>query len=73
MLLALDVGNTHTVVGVFDELLVTGDGPRIDGEIPGLLHHWQLGFLCRRCGWVYYSADGGDTVAASPRFDLGYR
>jgi len=40
---------------------------------PGLLHHWQLGFLCRRCGWVYYSADGGDTVAASPRFDLGYR
>jgi type III pantothenate kinase len=45
MLLALDVGNTQTVVGVFDELRCTANGPRTDGEIPGLLHHWRVATL----------------------------
>ena len=45
MLLALDVGNTQTVVGVFDELCCNVDGPRTDGEIPGLLHHWRVATL----------------------------
>jgi type III pantothenate kinase len=45
MLLALDVGNTHTVVGVFDELRSDVDGARADGEIPGLLHHWRAATL----------------------------
>lgn len=45
MLLTLDVGNTQTVVGVFDELSVGTDGPRADGEIPGLLHHWRVATL----------------------------
>jgi type III pantothenate kinase len=45
MLLALDVGNTQTVVGVFDELSFNVDGPRTDGEIPGLLHHWRVATL----------------------------
>lgn len=40
---------------------------------PDLLHYWQLGFLCRRCGLKYYPLADGDTVAASPRLDLGYR
>lgn len=41
MLLALDVGNTDTVVGVFAEaMLQTGD--RAKGEIPGLLQHWRV-------------------------------
>ena len=42
MLLALDVGNTQTVVGVFDELRFDVAGARVDGEIPGLLHHWRI-------------------------------
>jgi type III pantothenate kinase len=45
MLLALDVGNTQTVVGVFDELRFDVAGPRPDGEIPGLLHHWRIATL----------------------------
>jgi type III pantothenate kinase len=45
MLLALDVGNTHTVVGVFDELRQTTAGGRSDGDIPGLLHHWRVATL----------------------------
>jgi type III pantothenate kinase len=45
MLLALDVGNTHTVVGVFDEAHHRVDGARTDGDIPGLLHHWRVATL----------------------------
>jgi type III pantothenate kinase len=42
MLLALDVGNTHTAVGVFDESSFDVAGPRVGGEIPGLLYHWRV-------------------------------
>jgi type III pantothenate kinase len=41
MLLAVDVGNTQTVIGVFDEAhgeLVN----RKPGELPGLTHHWRI-------------------------------
>jgi type III pantothenate kinase len=41
VLLALDVGNTHTVVGVFDEAR-SQVSDRIEGEIPGLLQHWRV-------------------------------
>src|ERR1700733_12535103 len=41
MLLAIDVGNTETVVGVF-VASVPDDGPRDPGELAGLLHHWRI-------------------------------
>ncbi len=41
MLLAIDVGNTQTVVGVFDEG-AEEHSPSEAGELPGLVHHWRL-------------------------------
>lgn len=41
MLLALDVGNTHTVVGVFDAAR-SQVVDRNEGEIPGLVQHWRV-------------------------------
>lgn len=41
VLLALDVGNTHTVVGVFDEA-ASAKTDRVEGEIAGLLQHWRV-------------------------------
>jgi type III pantothenate kinase len=41
MLLAVDVGNTQTVIGVFDE--TDSDlSNRKPGELPGLLRHWRI-------------------------------
>jgi type III pantothenate kinase len=49
MLLAIDVGNTETVVGVFSpaapEPIV---GARHAGELPGLLHHWRVATVVER-------------------------
>jgi len=45
MLLAIDVGNTETVVGLFtDDLIVPDDNtvPRDGTEPLGLAHHWRL-------------------------------
>ncbi|MGA8295983.1 MAG: type III pantothenate kinase [Acidimicrobiales bacterium] len=41
MLLAVDIGNTQTVIGVFedDDWELTNRKP---GELPGLLHHWRI-------------------------------
>ncbi|MGB9111155.1 MAG: type III pantothenate kinase [Acidimicrobiales bacterium] len=41
MLLAVDVGNTQTVIGVFEET-ETDLANRKPGELPGLLHHWRI-------------------------------
>ncbi len=41
MLLAVDVGNTQTVIGVFDETEAEFAN-RKPGELPGLLHHWRI-------------------------------
>lgn len=41
MLLAVDVGNTQTVIGVFDES-DTELANRKPGELPGLVHHWRI-------------------------------
>jgi type III pantothenate kinase len=42
VLVAIDVGNTQTVVGVF----VPGDGP--GGSGPDLLHHWRVSTVASR-------------------------
>lgn len=47
MLVAVDVGNTQTVIGVF------ADGPvdparRTAGELPGLVHHWRVATVSDR-------------------------
>jgi len=47
---------------------------RFNREVyPGLLHHWQIGFLCRRCGVVFYPQDAGDGLTVPPRPGFGYR
>ena len=47
MLLAIDVGNTQMVVGVFTD---TTDAPseRSVGEIPGLIEHWRVATVRER-------------------------
>jgi type III pantothenate kinase len=43
MLLAIDVGNTQTVIGVFDGPAVPADPrDRRPGELPGLAHSWRI-------------------------------
>jgi type III pantothenate kinase len=43
MLLAIDVGNTQTVIGVFDEPTAPFDRrDRVPGELPGLRHSWRV-------------------------------
>ena len=46
MLLAIDVGNTETVIGLFspgdDATSDTGQAPRVPPEPVGLTHHWRL-------------------------------
>ncbi|HEY2565909.1 MAG TPA: type III pantothenate kinase [Acidimicrobiales bacterium] len=51
MLLAIDVGNTETVVGLFvDDPAVTdgATGPRDGNEPAGLAHHWRLSTVAGR-------------------------
>ena len=51
MLLAIDVGNTETVVGLFADDLGAplGDtGPRDGNEPTGLAHHWRLSTVAER-------------------------
>ena len=49
MLLALDVGNTQTVVGVFDDRSDPSGGPgRAAGELPGLVHSWRIATVVER-------------------------
>lgn len=47
MLLAVDVGNTQTVIGVFEgaDFEVANRKP---GELPGLLHHWRISTVRER-------------------------
>lgn len=43
MLLAIDVGNTQTVIGVFDDPLARlAIQERVPGELPGLSHSWRI-------------------------------
>lgn len=43
MLLAIDVGNTQTVIGVFDDPpLPVAIQERAPGELPGLSHSWRI-------------------------------
>jgi type III pantothenate kinase len=53
VLLALDVGNTHTVIGVFDA--TSGETPaksarnhRPPGELPDLRYHWRIATVADR-------------------------
>ncbi|MDA8292086.1 MAG: type III pantothenate kinase [Actinomycetota bacterium] len=48
MLLALDVGNTQTVVGIFDDLLPAPSPGRVGGELDGLVHHWRIATVADR-------------------------
>ncbi|MGC9961054.1 MAG: type III pantothenate kinase [Acidimicrobiales bacterium] len=53
MLLALDVGNTQTVIGVFDEAVAEADGAlpsrrRPAGELPDLRYHWRIATVADR-------------------------
>ena len=51
MLLAIDVGNTETVVGLFgtsDGDGGAGTGPRDGNEPVGLAHHWRLSTVAER-------------------------
>jgi type III pantothenate kinase len=51
MLLAIDVGNTETVVGLFVDDLAAADGatgPRDGNEPAGLAHHWRLSTVAER-------------------------
>ena len=51
MLLAIDVGNTETVVGLFADDLsapLTTTGPRDGNEPTGLAHHWRLSTVAER-------------------------
>ncbi len=51
MLLAIDVGNTETVVGLFADTLDDPDestGPRDGSEPVGLTHHWRLSTVSER-------------------------
>lgn len=51
MLLAIDVGNTETVVGLFvDDPATSGEatGPRDGNEPAGLAHHWRLSTVAER-------------------------
>jgi len=42
MLLAIDVGNTQTVIGAFDDSAPRHDEDRLPGELPGLVHSWRI-------------------------------
>jgi type III pantothenate kinase len=52
VLLALDVGNTHTVIGVFDkapeEPAATPPARRNSGELPDLRYHWRIATVADR-------------------------
>ncbi len=49
MLLAIDVGNTETVVGLFaDDLAAAPTGPLDGNEPAGLAHHWRLSTVAER-------------------------
>ena len=52
MLLALDVGNTQTVLGLFAS---TRDDSlsRVPGELPDLLHHWRIATVAERTADEY--------------------
>jgi len=47
VLLAIDIGNTNIVVGVFEQEPVSASS-REEGELPGLLHHWRLATVLDR-------------------------
>jgi type III pantothenate kinase len=47
VLLAIDIGNTNIVIGIFGD----GTAPVVEreaGELPGLLHHWRLSTVLER-------------------------
>jgi type III pantothenate kinase len=53
MLVAVDVGNTQTVIGVFADDGASGAGGSSDprrnaGELPGLVHHWRVATVADR-------------------------
>ncbi len=47
MLLAVDVGNTQTVIGVFDDP-PRPDAPGTGGAVPGLVHSWRAATVASR-------------------------
>jgi type III pantothenate kinase len=52
VLLAIDIGNTNIVIGIFgdDPLLLEERAP---GELPGLIHHWRVSTVLERTADEY--------------------
>jgi type III pantothenate kinase len=50
MLLAIDVGNTQTVIGIFDVEVTENRTTRVDGTMYGLVHHWRITTVRDRTG-----------------------
>lgn len=50
MLLAIDVGNTQTVIGIFDVDAVRDHATRAEGAMYGLVHHWRIRTVRDRTG-----------------------
>lgn len=50
MLLAIDVGNTQTVIGIFDVEVTENRTTRVDGTMYGLIHHWRITTVRDRTG-----------------------
>jgi len=48
VLLAIDVGNTNTVVGVFEDGPDRSGAGREEGEVVGLTHHWRIATVPER-------------------------
>jgi len=50
MLLAVDVGNTQTVIGIFSDESPSADAlaTRVPGSLPGLVHSWRVATVSER-------------------------
>lgn len=59
MLLAIDVGNTQTVMGLFDRTDATPTSERAAGTMPGLVHHWRVTTVRDRTSdeWALFLAE----------------
>jgi type III pantothenate kinase len=48
VLLALDIGNTDTVIGVFADVTTPRSAERVSGELADLVHHWRISTIADR-------------------------
>ncbi len=78
MLLAIDVGNTQTVIGIFDDPAGSVDPhDRVPGELPGLRHSWRISTVGDRTADEYAVMTGQllatAGIALSPGGETGAR